>query len=63
MVSILISILILAVIAYVVYLLLAWVLGLAPIPAPIVTIVWIIFAVVVIAQLLNIVGFGGHLLK
>ena len=54
MISILISILVLAVIAYAVYV----VINFIPVPEPIKTIVWLIFGLIVLIKLLALVGYN-----
>ena len=57
MITLLVSVLVLIVIAYVIYLALEWILSLVALPKVIVTIVWIVFAAVVLVKLLDIIGF------
>jgi len=56
LISTLIGILLLLVIAYVVYLVLTWVLGMGSLPAPMSQIIWIIFAIDVMVALLDRLG-------
>lgn len=56
MISTLVSILLLLVVAYIVYLVLNWVLSLVNLPGPATQIVWLIFAIIVIIALLDTLG-------
>lgn len=56
MITVLISLAILLTIAFVVYLILRWLLSLVDVPTPISTIIWIVFAMIVAVRALAILG-------
>jgi hypothetical protein len=63
MITTLISVLVLLVIAYVVYLVLEWILSLVALPGPATKIIWLIFGIIVVVELLSLLGIYKIALK